>query len=179
MQNWKRLFYFLLLNIAVSALTTWVVSSSIREKYSQADCPQLSFGTDDESQTQNGLPGSVPGGTNNSGSTDPDVYVPIGQLEIDSIIGVGDVENERVEVSHVGDENIFLAGWQLQDEDGNSFIFPGLTVFPGGAVRVYSKSGFNTSDDLFWGLDQPIWENGEEAYLVDPNGDIQAVYKVP
>ncbi len=179
MQNWKRLFYFLLLNIVVSALTTWVVSSSIRRKYSQADCPQLSFGADDESQTKNDSLGTAPGGTDTSGITGTDVYVLIGQLEIDSIIGIGDLENERVEVRHVGDEEISLAGWQLQDEDGSSFTFPSLTMFPGGSVTVYTKSGVSTVKEFYWRSVQSIWEEGEEAYLVDPNGDIQAVYLVP
>ena len=179
MQNWKRLVYFLLLNIAVSALTTWVVSSSIREKYSQADCPQLSFGTDGESQTQNDFSGGETGGTDNSGNTGIDVYVPVGQLEIDSIIGIGDVDSERVEVRHTGEETILFAGWQLQDEDGNSFTFPSLTMFPGGSVTVYTKSGVSTVTELYWGLVQSIWEEGEQATLVDPNGDIQAVYTVP
>jgi UDP:flavonoid glycosyltransferase YjiC (YdhE family) len=33
--------------------------------------------------------------------------------------------------------------------------------------------------DLYWGLNDPVWESGEEAQLLDPSGNVRAVYTVP
>lgn len=178
MRSWKRLFYFLLLNVFVSALTTWLVVSLMLQRYPNATMAQP--------LTDPGGAAQVQGGTEGDSSSQPEdtgdgsiTVTSIGQMEIDSIIGAGDVENERVMIRHVGDEEISLAGWQLQDEDGNSFILPSLTMFTGGAVTVYSRVGVNTVVELYWGMNEPVWEEGEQALLVDPNGGVQAVYTVP
>jgi hypothetical protein len=123
-----------------------------------------------------------PDGSGSSAAEDEngsDIRFAIGQIEIDSVVGAGDVENERVLIRHVGDEAISLAGWQLQDEDGNSFVLPSLTMFTGGAVTVYTRVGTSTVVELYWGLTEPVWREGEKVLLIDPNGDVQAVYTVP
>jgi hypothetical protein len=171
MQSWKRLFYFLLLNVIVSALTTYLVVSLMLDRYPNAIVAQ-------PLADQGGIDADSAGLTDDDEDSSPRV-VSVGQMEIDSIIGAGDVENERVLIRHVGDEEISLAGWQLQDEDGNAFVLPALTMFTGGAVEVYSGVGVNTVVKLFWGMDEPVWEVGEQALLVDPNGGVQAVYTVP
>ncbi len=178
MQSWKRLIYFLLLNVVVSALTTYLVVSIMLQRYPNATLGQPL--ADIGGAALNG------GGTGGGGSDREEdggngsiTVTSIGKMEIDSIIGAGDVENERVLIRHVGDEEISLAGWQLQDEDGNSFTLPALTMFTGGAVTVYSRAGVNTVVELYWGMNKPVWEEGEKAFLVDPNGGVQAVYTVP
>ena len=108
-----------------------------------------------------------------------DGLVVPGQLEISTIIGAGDIENERIMILHIGEEETSMAGWQIMDEDGNVFIFPVLTIFRGGGVTVYTKAGVNTAAELYWGLSEVVWEVGEQAFLVDPNGNVQATYTVP
>jgi protein-disulfide isomerase len=102
-----------------------------------------------------------------------------GQLQIAEVIGAGDLQSERVLLRHVGDEEISLIGWQLQDEDGHVFTFPALTMFSGGAVMVYSKAGTNSVVELYWGLTEAVWSEGEIVFLIDPNGNLQAVFEVP
>jgi micrococcal nuclease len=73
-----------------------------------------------------------------------------------------------------------LAGWTLEDENGNSFMFPLVTLYvEGGTVSVYSKSGSNTVLDLFWGSDEPVWAPGEQVVLRDSGGSVRAVYQIP
>lgn len=100
-------------------------------------------------------------------------------LAIESILGAGELETERVIIHHVGEKEVSLVGWQLQDGDGNAYSFPALTMFQGGAVTVYSREGTSTVVELYWGQDEPIWESGEQAFLIDPDGQVQAVYTVP
>lgn len=178
MRNWKRLFYFLLLNVVVSALTTYLVVSVMLQRYPHATLAQPLADLAGSPQNRSGTEGGGSGQPDNTGSGSVSI-LSIGQMEIDSIIGAGDVENERVLIRHVGDEEISLAGWELQDEDGNAFVLPALTMFTGGAVTVYSRMGVNTVVELYWGMNKPVWEEGEKALLVDPNGGVQAVYTVP
>ena len=100
-------------------------------------------------------------------------------LQIESILGAGELETERVLIKHIGEREVSLVGWQLQDQDGHAFNFPALTMFQGGAVTVYTRAGTSTVVELYWGMDEPLWQPGEKAYLIDPDGQIQAVYTVP
>jgi hypothetical protein len=55
-------------------------------------------------------------------------------------------------------------------------------VPPGGSITVRVGKGTETESTLFWGLDDPIFENakdngrgmGDGAYLFDPQGDLRA-----
>jgi len=107
---------------------------------------------------------------------DPEVDIPV---EIVSIVGAGTLNAEWVIVRNAGGESLSLAGWQLKDENRNEFIFPNLTLNTGGAVQVHTISGTNTVIDLYWGLGDPVWGSGEEAQLLDPSGNVRAVYTVP
>ncbi len=107
---------------------------------------------------------------------DPQTDIPV---EIVSVIGAGTLNAEWVVVSYEGDDQINLANWELKDDDGNVFVFPQLVLHTNGAVQVHTASGTNTVIDLYWSASDPIWESGEEAQLVDPGGNVRAVYKVP
>ncbi len=107
---------------------------------------------------------------------------PQGSVVIDSVIGAGDLDAERVLLKHSGGGELSLVGWQLDDGQGRLFTFPEapqLTLFAGGAVNIYTKSGVNTVVDLFWGLDQPLWKSGSTVILRDADGNVQARYLVP
>jgi LysM repeat protein len=101
------------------------------------------------------------------------------QVVIASVIGAGDLPTERVRLEHTGGNEVILSGWSLKDEDGNIFLFPYLSLFTGGVIDVYSKGGANSVDALYWGLDQPVWETGETVTLLDRQGAVRSLYKVP
>jgi hypothetical protein len=100
-------------------------------------------------------------------------------VEIVSIIGAGTLNAEWVVVRNAGAEPLNLANWQLKDADRNVFTFPNLTLNSEGAVQIHTVSGTNTVIDLYWGLTEPVWNSGEEAQLLDPAGNVRAVYQVP
>lgn len=107
---------------------------------------------------------------------------PRGSVVVDSVIGAGDLDSERVLLKHRGEDELALVGWRLEDGQGNVFIFPDfpqLVLFPGGAVNVYTRSGVNSVVDLFWGLEQPVWISGSTVILRDAQGDVHARYIVP
>lgn len=178
MQNWRRILYFLLLNVLVSAVTVWVVVTIMfRNQPTQpvATLPALVSQSDGET-------GEVLV-TEPAGFQDPseneDIEVVPSLLEIESILGSGELETERVLINHIGEIEVSLVGWQLQDEDGHVYSFPALTMFQGGAVTLFTRRGTSTVVDLYWGQDEPVWQSGERAFLLDPDGEIQAVFTVP
>ena len=101
------------------------------------------------------------------------------QIEIVNVVAAGNISDERVVIRLGGDGELALRGWHLVDEDGNLFVFPELTLFKDGAVTVYTKAGTNNVVELFWGLNEAVWESGEKVSLVDPDGNEQAVYTIP
>lgn len=178
MRSWRRIFYFILLNILISALTTWGVVTYILRNTTVPDEtpaePTLVSRSDEPAGDQLVTEPAAADVIEEGGS---EVVPEI--LEIDSVIGNGVLQTERVLIEHIGEKEISLSGWQLQDQDGNVFTFPALTMFRGGAVTVYTRAGTSTVVELYWGLEEPIWQSGERAFLLDPDGTVQAVYEVP
>jgi hypothetical protein len=85
-----------------------------------------------------------------------------------------DLAGELIEIANVGGQGQQLHNWTLVDVAGHTFTFPDLTLSPGGAVRVWVKSGVNTPADIYWGFQAPVWNNdGDTAYLYDAAGGLQ------
>ena len=162
----RKLIIYLLLNVFVSACVT----SSILYWYHQ------NYRSTSVSLIQPALPAQVQSNGSPAASFDPNVDIPI---EIVSIVGAGTANAEWVVVRNAGSESLGLAGWQLKDNNRNVFTFPNLTLNTGGAVQIHTISGTNTVIDLYWGLGDPVWQSGEEAQLLDPSGNVRAVYTVP
>ena len=252
MKQWKRLLYYLLINVAVSACTVLVVLT-VWERRNAPAMPVL-LPTQEAAPATSGTPAAVtpqpsaqPTPTENEllknveeyqvefGDTlgliaekfdasiedllrinqinDPNslsvgmvIYVPIppdkiptvtptltytpaptgsvgplpeARVVINSVIGTGDLATERAFLTRVGAGVLDLAGWQLRDEDGNVFQFPQLELYEGGAVNVWTTSGSPTVVDLYWGLQTPVWRQGEKATLLDGQGEERATYTVP
>ena len=167
MKKRRRLFSFLLLNVVVSAVTMWLVLSI----WFQSSTPDSVGGISLDGGSSN------PSGDNTQTPSSP--AQASGQLEITRIVGAGDLESERIEIHHVGESEISLQGWRLRDEDGNEYLFPNLTMVGQGSVTLFSKVGTNTVVELYWALEETVWETGEVATLLDPDGNPQAAYTVP
>lgn len=106
--------------------------------------------------------------------------VPIKRVMIDAVIGAGDLSTEQVVLQSNVDGELSLLGWQLEDNVGQVYTFPAVTLFTkGGIMRVYSKVGADAATELFWGLSSPVWRSGMIVTLRDPQGVIQATYTIP
>ena len=100
-------------------------------------------------------------------------------VKIAFVIGAGDLNSERVRLERVGEGTLSLAGWKLHDEDGNQFIFPRLSLFPGSVVDLYSGAGRDSVVALYWGLPEAIWSPGETVALLDDQDKLRAIFSVP
>lgn len=160
----RKLILYLLLNVFISACVTGTILFWYDRNYRSAALSpvQPALVSDDPSAPQPTL--------------NPQVDIPV---EIVSIIGAGTLNAEWVVVTYKGEGQINLAGWELHDEDRHVFVFPQLVLHKDGAVQVHTATGTNTVIDLYWNAGDPVWESGEEAQLLDPSGNLRAVYKVP
>ena len=105
-------------------------------------------------------------------SSDPDVVIR-------TIVGAGNVEVEYVEILNQSEGPVDMTGWQLKDEQSNTFTFPTLILNSGGAIKVLSKKGVNTVIELYWQEDTAMWQSGETAVLQDAAGEIVTTYSIP
>ena len=123
-----------------------------------------------------------PSATSTHGPTPTATPTPIRQepqVKIESVIGVGILETERVELLRTGDGELLLAGWRLEDGMGNVYTFPNLTLYKGGAINLNTRTGQDTVVDLFWGLTSPIWISGKTVSLYDSQNGLRSSYTLP
>jgi LysM repeat protein len=236
MKQWKRLTYYLLLNVFVSACTILIVlffwertrnpglENGLALVFGGARPPTPTVSiSPTPADTPTPAPTSTPvfivytvksGDTFGliaeefgvsidelmqlNGFTDPNalgvgenLQIPIvtraapissGEVTIDSVIGVSDLEAERILLKHQGDGEISLVGWEILDEDGNVFTFPQfpeLILYKAGAVNVLTRAGNNTVVDLYWGLSETVWRAGETVTLQDNQGRVRDTYQIP
>ena len=93
------------------------------------------------------------------------------------VTGVGDLAREAVQLQNSGGMAAML-GWRLDDGHGEEYVFPALTLHQG-ALRVYSRAGDDSSIELFWGLDHPVWAPGATITLRDAAGVTQSTFTIP
>lgn len=101
------------------------------------------------------------------------------QVHIETVIGAGVLENERVVLRRTGEGELPLAGWRLLDGMGMEYIFPQLTLYKDGSINLNTRSGQNTVVDLFLGMASAIWSPGETISLYDSENTLRATYKIP
>lgn len=159
----RRLIPYILLNVFISALVTSAILFWYDRNYRAAAIPAPAIPAPVQAD---GAPAAVT------------LQGPL-LVEIVSVVGAGTLNAEMVMIRYSGEGELNLAGWQLRDEDRNTYKFPGLILYKGGAVQVHTVSGIDTVVDLYWGLREPVWEPGEAASLIDPQGVVRAVYSVP
>lgn len=80
---------------------------------------------------------------------------------------------ECVGIQNVSDERIDLAGYRVRDAANHTYVFADQVLASGDAVSVCTGEGVNTAERVFWGNDEPIWNNdGDTLYMTDPRGSV-------
>ena len=154
MNSRRRLVYYLLINIFVSAL----VAGSIIFYYDRnhhVECPTLLV-------TATAPPGNA--GIN---------------VSMVGVIGAGTLKDEQIIIQNNGKQELDLNGWSLTDPQGDTYTFPELTLFPGVKVQLHTTAGQDTPSDLYWGRSAPVWSSGELAALYDTQNIARAFYRIP
>ncbi len=171
----NSLYLYLILNVLVSAATTLTVLVL----WDRARGPQPAPAS---TQVAGDLPAARP--------TDPAPLLPVetnpppGEpvIQILSVVGIDDLEQEVVTLKRVGEGNLRMAGWKLQGEHNNTYTFPEssqLVLYKDGAVQVFSKGGEDTVTAVYWNRSSPAWRSGESIVLLDEAGSERARYRIP
>ena len=154
MNSRRRLVYYLLINIFVSAL----VAGSIIFYYDRnhhVECPAV----------------LVPATAQPENSAI--------KVSMVGVIGAGNLTDERIIIQNNGAQELDLIGWYLTDNQGNTYTFPQLTLFPGVKVQLHTIAGQDTPADLYWGRSSRVWISGELAALNDTQNIVRAFYRIP
>jgi hypothetical protein len=159
----RRLIFYLLLNVFVSACVTISILYWYDRNYRAVTLPQ---------------PQAVQA-TGASAGAAPAATVQAGAVQILSVSGAGTLSAETVSIKYTGSGELDLTGWHLKDANGNVYTFPPFKLFTNGAVRVHTQGGTNTAIDLYWGQNNAVWQSGENVELTDADGNVQYSYHVP
>ena len=151
----RELVNYILLNIAISATVVTAILL-IYHQMAAKNCPTVSIAA--PQTTLSPMPGNV---------------------DIISVQGAGSVGDEMLIIQNFGTDSIVLTDWYLNDEQDGVYIFPQLTLFPAGTVRVHTGEGTDTASDLYWGSESPAWSSGDLAVLYDAQDVARAFYRIP
>ena len=178
MNQSKRLVFYLMLNVLLSACTILTVLWI----WDRPGKPLQNLLTGEPVPAATEPAGSAPGAIESTPTTGlslkPENY-PTGLIVISNIIGAGSASDEKVTIERRGAGQLSMSGWKLEDTNGNVFVFPDLTLYENGAIIIHTGAGMNTVIDLYWNETQSVWQEGETATLLDPLGNIQATYRIP
>lgn len=113
-------------------------------------------------------------------TTAPTTTLVIGQgILIRTVDGIGLLVTEAVQLVNDSNTVVNLDGWRLERENGPSYTFRELSIFPGGNIWVHTTSGDDTSVALYWDQPAPVWQSGSVARLLDTQGSVIHTYPVP
>ena len=166
--NRRRLVYYILLNIFISACVTGTILYWYDRNLKATTSPVV-FSPP---------PQPVAGASTPQPALSPSPARDV-PIEIVSVVGSGNLAAEVVILHYLGQDPLDLTNWQLKDENGNIFLFPSITLTQNGAVQVHTAAGTNTVVDLYWNMPSPVWKSGETASLYDPAGNLIVRYRVP
>lgn len=100
-------------------------------------------------------------------------------LTISRVATPGNLISEAVQLINEGQREVNLSGWQLRRENGPSYTFGNLPLFPGSGIWLHSRSGDDTSVAVYWAQASAIWSSGALVQLVNPAGVVVTSYTVP
>ncbi|MCB0009732.1 MAG: LysM peptidoglycan-binding domain-containing protein [Anaerolineales bacterium] len=101
-------------------------------------------------------------------------------VEISGVTGAGELSQEAVTITNLGDRPVGLSGWKIRTEGGTEYTFGLFTLFgDGSAVILHTESGVDSLGELYWGQTESLWQPGETVTLLDAEGSVQATFVVP
>ena len=168
MKFWKKTLPFILLNILVSAVTVLTVLFFWQQKnpLSKAEPTQPIITPLQGSQSPT--------------LTSPTAQIPEGQLlRIEGVFGAGELQVEYILLRNPSDTAVDLTGWRIISDGGRNYRFPNLTLYPKGAVNIYSGPGTDTVTELHCNSDTALWVSGDVLTLFDSQGNEHTQFTVP
>ena len=87
------------------------------------------------------------------------------------------LNDEYVKIKNSCDYALSLKGWTMKDEATHLYTFPAFMLTSTAMVTIFTGSGTNTPDYLYWNSSTAIWNNdGDTLYLWDEEGNLVLDY---
>ena len=101
--------------------------------------------------------------------------VPI--LHIEANPPGADVAGEYLLIANQSGRALEMTNWKVVDRAGHRYVFPCFVLRRDAQVRLWTQSGVDTGNDLFWGYDRAVWNNpGDTAFLYDAQDYLISTY---
>jgi hypothetical protein len=76
--------------------------------------------------------------------------------------------DEWVTIKNLGNSAVDMEDWRISSDSGNKYDFPKFTLNTGQTVKVWTKSGSNSSSTLYMNRTQEFWKDNKDCgYLKD------------
>jgi LysM repeat protein len=101
-------------------------------------------------------------------------------IEITEVLGAGQIGQESVVITNLGESLASMQDWTLSGADGNLYTFPNFRLWGGGGVTVHTRVGQdgNPPANFYWGKLAAVWSLGDVVTLKDAQGAVLATYTV-
>jgi len=81
------------------------------------------------------------------------------------------LNGEWVQLVNNGNEIIYFKNWSIKDSATNIYIFKDFKLSSGSNVFLFTGSGIDSSESLYWNSSSPVWNNDHDTlYLRDSSG---------
>ena len=74
--------------------------------------------------------------------------------------------DEYVVFRNTGATPLVLTGWSISDEMNQSYLVPQFTLAAGKTFTLFTGSGKNTAEALYWGRRKTVWNKGGDTVIV-------------
>lgn len=177
--RWTTWVFFLLANVVVSAVTSFLVVRGLVTAYSQ---PQLTEAPAPSAVGEAATPARPPepqaptnAPTEQAPTATPEAMQPRGEtavqpsrtaaVRIVNVLYPGQSTREAVVLANEGEEAVDLTGWTLSNPRGQTYTFAQVVLPRNGLISVYTTRGADSPSGLFWNLDRAVWQVGDTVTL--------------
>jgi len=117
-------------------------------------------------------PGSTATPTRTTTPTPTNTPTQLPNEVVINYIESGDKNEEYVRVKNRTTETVDITGWTIKaKESGKKYTFPSFYLDPNDAVKVWTKVGSNTEENLYWGLTSEVWDDDDDCGRLGDNHD--------
>ncbi|MDY7081134.1 MAG: lamin tail domain-containing protein [Halobacteria archaeon] len=80
------------------------------------------------------------------------------------------LNDEYIVFENTGSESLDLSRWTVTDEAGHRYTIPsGVSLGSGESLTLRTGNGKDSGDELYWGADSAIWNNGGDTVILRNN----------
>lgn len=182
----KQWLLFIVVNIAVSAVTTLFVARALMNpgappaadkavaapvELTQPPTPTPPGEAPVASPTPGEMPVLPAGPIDNAAPPTPTATPPAvittatsAQVRISTVLFPGQLSREVVVLVNEGD-TVDLTGWVLASSSGMAYTFGNVTLLKDSFINLHTTTGADVPTDLFWDRSEPAWKAGDRLTL--------------